>query len=180
MTLGNLSFLDIEPKVHIKRAWVGSCIGCSPTNPHGLKLEFTAVKNYCYTKIIVPKDYCGFEGITHGGIVSLLLDETAGWTITTNLFRFGFTKTANISFLKPCPTETTLIVVGKIESSTENQAIVKSSIFLENGLLVAEMSSTWHLPSMEQAMKITGRNVDFLRNFNEEVFTELKKVMSNN
>lgn len=172
-----LAFLELTPKTNLTKTWQGNCFGCSPTNEHGLKLTFTHVPGYCYAKYKISSEYCGFETMSHGGIVATLLDEAAGWTIMTNLLRFAFTVEANIKFLKPVPLNTTLIIVGKIESEEGQNLFMKSSIYLENGLLLAQMSSKWFAPTQEQAMKITGRDSTDLANYSAMAFAEIKKAL---
>ena len=174
-----LSFLELMPKTLLTKTWQGNCFGCSPTNIHGLKLTFIHVPGYCYTKYKIASDYCGFETMSHGGIVATLLDEAAGWTIMTNLLRFAFTVEANIKYLKPVPLNTTLIIVGRIESEQGQNIFMKSNIYLENGLLLAEMSSKWFAPTQDQAMKITGRNSAELESYSAIAFAEIKKALSN-
>ena len=175
-----LSFLELTPKTFITKSWQGNCFGCSPNNQHGLKLSFTHVTGYCYAMYKIPSDYSGFETMSHGGIVATLLDETAGWTIMTNLLRFAFTMEASIKYLKPVPLNTNLIIAGKIESEQGQNVFVTSSIYLENGLLLAEMSSKWFSPNAEQAVKITGRNPKELENYAINAFSEIKKALDKN
>lgn len=172
-----LSFLDLTPKTPLTKTWEGNCFGCSPHNQHGLKLSFTHVPGYCYANYKIASDFCGFETMSHGGIVATLLDETAGWTIMTNLLRFAFTQEANIKYLKPVPLNTNLIIVGKIESEQGQNVFVTSSIYLENGLLLAQMNSKWFAPNREQATKITGRQSNDLEQYADNVFKYLKTAI---
>lgn len=173
----NLSFLELTPKTNLEKTWQGKCFACSPHNDHGLKLSFTHVPGYCYTRYKIPVDYCGFETVTHGGIVATLLDETAGWTIMTNRFKFAFTMEATVKYIKPVPLDTNLIIVGKIESEKGQNLFLKSSIYLEDGLLLAEMHSKWFSPTQEQAIKITGRNSEYLTKYANDAFSKIKEAI---
>ena len=172
-----LSFLDLSPKTNFTKTWQGKCFACSPKNEHGLKLTFTHVPGYCYSRYNIPTDYCGFETMAHGGIIATLLDEVSGWTIMTNRFKFAFTMEATIKYLKPVPINTDLLIVGKIESESGQNIFIKSSIYLENGLLLAEMDSKWFSPTQDQAMKITGRSTQSLEKYAQEAFSEIKKAL---
>ncbi len=173
----NLEFLNLEPKTLLEKTWQGKCFACSPHNEHGLKLNFTHVPGYCYTIYKIPSDYCGFETMSHGGIVATLLDETAGWTVMTNRFKFAFTMEANIKYIKPVPLNTNLVIVGKIESEEGQNLFLKSSIYLENGLLLAEMNSKWFSPTQEQATKITGANPTYLAKYSNDAFSKIKEAL---
>ena len=56
---------------------------------------------------------------------------------------------------------------------------MKSSIYLENGLLLAEMKSKWFSPNKEQAIKITGRGAKDLEAYSLNAFSEIKKALDN-
>ena len=45
------------------------CFGCSPHNPKGLKLRIWYTKKGCKSYYTIPKEYCGFKGLAHGGII---------------------------------------------------------------------------------------------------------------
>ena len=70
----------------IKNPWlhrVGyNCFGCAPDNPIGLHMEFfeEGEQVICFWR---PQEHFeGWVGVLHGGIVSTLVDETAGWVVT--------------------------------------------------------------------------------------------------
>ncbi|MEN2985940.1 MAG: PaaI family thioesterase [Thermodesulfovibrionaceae bacterium] len=51
------------------------CFVCGRENPKGLKAEFNSAEGRAYCEISIEKDYEGYSGIIHGGIVAALLDE---------------------------------------------------------------------------------------------------------
>ena len=53
----------------------GMCFVCGPKNPIGLKLEFVLDDGKYITRFTPGAEHQGFLGITHGGIVSTVLDE---------------------------------------------------------------------------------------------------------
>lgn len=173
----DLGFLTKEPHIELTKTWEGNCFACSPHNDHGLKLSFTHTPGFCYTKYKVPADYCGFETMAHGGIITTLLDEVSGWTIMTNLLKFAFTIEANVKFLKPVPVNTDIIIVGQILSEQGQEITIKASIIYPNGLVLAEMNSRWFAPNKAQAMKITGSNPGELEKYSVNAFSEIKKAL---
>ncbi len=79
------------------------CFACSPNNPIGLKMRFFG---HSGTKDVISclklnKNYCGFPNISHGGILTLILDELMSHTLFFNFKSYGFTKTINIDFKRP-------------------------------------------------------------------------------
>lgn len=51
------------------------CFGCGKSNPIGLKLDFIKEDDKYVTYFIPKKEHQGYIGITHGGIVSTVMDE---------------------------------------------------------------------------------------------------------
>ncbi|MBQ5606378.1 MAG: PaaI family thioesterase, partial [Prevotella sp.] len=69
----------------IKNPWVGkegyNCFGCSPNNPLGVKMEFYEDGKEIVSFWRPQADYQGWIDTMHGGILSTLIDEAAGWVV---------------------------------------------------------------------------------------------------
>ncbi len=80
------------------------CFACGKDNPIGLKLDIKAKGGKAKIEgYVIKKEYQGYAGITHGGILSLILDEIQVYAA----FGMGYkTVTAKIEvrFLKPVKT----------------------------------------------------------------------------
>lgn len=70
-----------DQKVKINKPEGHNCLACDTANPIGLNLEFCAVGNRVFTEITPGKYHAGWADVTHGGIISTLLDEVMPWTI---------------------------------------------------------------------------------------------------
>ncbi len=51
------------------------CFACGENNPIGMKLKFTVTEEGLETKYVFPKEFQGYRGVAHGGLITLLLDE---------------------------------------------------------------------------------------------------------
>jgi len=145
--------------------WPGSCFGCSASNPHGLHLRFWYSELGCFTKCIIPDYLCGPEGIVHGGILALLLDEVAEWTNVARLGRLGLTREISVRYLKPVQTNTEIIVESRIMSHDERNAVHRSTIQAADGTLVAESRSEWILPRLSTIARVTSADEGTLQAF---------------
>ena len=58
-----------------------NCLGCSPTNPYGLKCKFVDEGEYITCHWVPSENYQGFFHVLHGGIQATLIDEIASWAI---------------------------------------------------------------------------------------------------
>ena len=147
--------LSIFEKLSLANQWAGNCFGCSPTNPHGFHLHFWFEKEESWSKCEIPGNYCGFDGIAHGGIVATLLDEIAAWALGFYFESFGFTTTAQIKYLKPVPTANELILHGVISSKDKLKPKTTAYLYNPKGVLLAECESEWMIPTIEQLAYIT-------------------------
>src|SRR5215469_14049106 len=56
------------------------CFACGQNNPYGLQLVFRLDDNTVVADFAPRKEYQGFPGIVHGGIVAVVLDEALNRT----------------------------------------------------------------------------------------------------
>ena len=56
------------------------CFVCGPSNPIGLQLEFALYGEVCRSEYTPEPDHCGYDGVTHGGLIYSVLDDVmANW-----------------------------------------------------------------------------------------------------
>jgi acyl-coenzyme A thioesterase PaaI-like protein len=68
------------------RSDANHCFVCGPGNPIGLGLIFRLEDDICLSEFTPGKNHCGYDDVTHGGIVFSALDDVmANW-----LFLKGF------------------------------------------------------------------------------------------
>jgi acyl-coenzyme A thioesterase PaaI-like protein len=139
----------------IPNYWLGNCFGCSQTNPNSFRLRFLITEEGCLTKCVIPDDFCGIDGIVHGGIVTMLLEEIAQWTIVARLGKFGITRQILVRYLMPVPTNTDLVVTSRIVDLVDRDEILQSSIHSEEDVLLAQGESRWLLANPATVAKLS-------------------------
>lgn len=171
-----------EPGRPIPNTWSGNCFGCSPSNRHGLQLRFWHTEGGCYTRCTLPEHLCGFDGVTHGGIVAALLDEVSAWAVMARLGRMGVTREITIRYLRPVPTGQELVAEARVVDSDERSARVYASVRSAgdgasegSGPVLAECESAWALPRLANVAKIVGADEAALRAFMEGIAAEGRK-----
>ena len=108
-----------------------NCVCCAPNNPVGLHLEFWEEGEDVLTIWNPGENYQGWINTLHGGIISMLMDEVAGWVINRKLQTTGVTMQLNVKYQKPVMTTDSQITVrGHIASQRRN--IVTIHLTLEN------------------------------------------------
>jgi acyl-coenzyme A thioesterase PaaI-like protein len=127
-------------QTHKKLPNSSHCFVCGLENDFGLKLAFyqeaegTIVVDYA-----VPDQYQGYPGVVHGGIVTTMMDEVLGRVfMIDDPNRFMFTAKLTTRYRKPVPTETPLMIVGKIVKDRGHIAEAKAELFGPDGTLLAE------------------------------------------
>ncbi|MBN1518776.1 MAG: PaaI family thioesterase [Spirochaetales bacterium] len=77
------------------------CFGCCPDNPIGLAMTFRDEGDQVVSEWKPKPDYCGFNGVLHGGVQAALHDEIASWYVFAKLGTAGFTADLSIRYLSP-------------------------------------------------------------------------------
>ncbi len=149
----------------IPNHWKGKCFGCSRLNEQGLKLRFWSTEKGCKTRCIVPGHLCGIDGIVHGGILTLIMEEVAQWTIINHLAKFGMTREVAVRYLKPVPTGKEIFVEAEIVDLKEKDIRLRCTVRDSAGVLMTEGESQWILASPSTIAKATTVDESVLREF---------------
>lgn len=114
------------------------CFICGTENPIGLKAEFVVdpQRRRAETRVKIGEEFQGWQGITHGGIISALLDEICaqacmccGLTVVTSEIK--------IRYRAPVPTGVVVAVIGEVVGERRRLVDAKGWIELD-GKIMAE------------------------------------------
>jgi acyl-coenzyme A thioesterase PaaI-like protein len=115
-----------------------ACFACGQLNVHGLRLELHAQGDRCWTELAVPATFQGWEGITHGGVVSAILDEVMAWSLI-GADRLGFTARLEVDFKRPVPVGRPIRAEGWVEDRRRRRFDTRAELRdLGTGKLLAE------------------------------------------
>ena len=118
-----------------------NCFICGVENPLGLHIKFyDAGLGEVSAECTVPKEFQGYPGVVHGGVVAALLDEVAGRSQMGDVDkpRFMFTARLDVRYRKNVPIEKPLRLVGFAGTRKERTATAKGAIYSSEGTLLAE------------------------------------------
>ena len=149
----------------IPNYWTGNCFGCSRKNTQGLNLRFWLTEKGCYTRCAIPDHLCGIDGVVHGGILTLVLEEVAQWAIISHFGRFGLTREISVRYLKPVPTNAEIVVEAKITNQSEKNILFRSTVHNSEGILLTESESNWMFASPAAISRATAVDESMLREF---------------
>jgi acyl-coenzyme A thioesterase PaaI-like protein len=79
------------------------CFACGKDNPRGLKLDIEVDREGARFSYQVPKELQGWPDVTHGGIISTMLDEVMVWAAAGREIH-TVTAEMTVRFKKPLPT----------------------------------------------------------------------------
>lgn len=145
--------------------WNGKCFGCSKVNDCGLGLRFYLSEKGCYTKCSVPDHLCGVDGVVHGGMIALLLDEVSQWTMIARIGKMGLTREMTVRYLKPVPTNSEIVVEARIEAQDEKNIALHSTVRSKDNELLAEGESKWMMANPSMIARISKIDESEIREF---------------
>ena len=132
-----------------------NCFGCAPDNPIGLHMEFFEEGDniLCFWR---PQDHFeGWVGVLHGGIISTLIDETAGWVVTRKLQAAGVTSKLEVTFRKPLTSsEVQVTVKAHLTERRRNLAVIDVVVENAHSEVCAEGRATYFVMSAEKSAEM--------------------------
>jgi len=120
----------------------GTCFGCGQTNPIGLKLSFKWDGKTAKAEFTPTELYQGWQGVVHGGIIAVMLDEAAAWAMVFEGMN-PVTARMETRFRHPALIDKPLIITGSITKKTGKRVEAKAVITSRDGTLIAECISTY-------------------------------------
>jgi len=119
------------------------CFVCGPGNPIGLKLVFRLEDEVCRSEFTPDEIHCGYEGITHGGIVFSALDDVmANWIFLKGIR--AYTAKCDIRYKGALPTGTPVLLEGHCLKQRRRLIVMQGKMIRQdNGKLVAETEASF-------------------------------------
>ena len=125
------------------RTDANTCFVCGPGNPDGLQLEFRLEGDICLSEFTPGKNHCGYDGVTHGGLIFSALDDVmANWIFLKGIR--AYTAKCEIRYKAPLPTGTPVLLRG--ECIKEKSRLVQMRGIMsraDDGAIVAETDASF-------------------------------------
>jgi acyl-coenzyme A thioesterase PaaI-like protein len=141
-----------EEKIPIPKPPGYNCFACGTANPIGLNLPFFRLGDSVYSEITLGKYHAGWENISHGGILSTILDEVMSWTILYFKRAFFLTRKMEVKYIKPVLVGTPLTIKGRLldSHSSDNRIKVRAEMRDDSGNLLAVSTGEFILIGKEE------------------------------
>jgi uncharacterized protein (TIGR00369 family) len=125
------------------------CFGCGEQNPMGLKLAFYRKEDGVVARYTPKAEHEGYTRMTHGGIVSTMLDEAMSWAVIDS---GGLAVTAKMSvdFRKPVPSGEELTLSARVARDRGRAVETTGEITSQGGEVLASSTGLFIRVSEEQ------------------------------
>ena len=118
------------------------CFGCGENNAEGMQMRFEPCGGESVCEFEVPERYQSWQGMVHGGVVALMLDEAVGWA-GWHAGHPGLTGKLEVRYRQPLKLGERVRVVGRVDRV--RRPLVYTSAYIErlaDGVRVAEATAT--------------------------------------
>jgi len=130
--------------------WSDSCFVCGESNARGLQAKFTVDESgRVRLETTIKREFEGYGGHVHGGVVAALLDETAAWSVIHSSKRMCTTIQLSVTFRQPVPGGSTVVVVGETTGRKSRFHLARSEMRDPDGRLLASADGRF-LPMSEE------------------------------
>lgn len=139
-----------------------NCFACSPKNAAGLKMQFFAHEESVFSRVTIPAHLCGWNNVSHGGVISTILDETMGWATMYLLKCISLTQTLTVDFKKPVSIGGLMEVESRIqELKGKREAVVDGVLTDADGKICATSTGTFTTfsPAVAKRLKIADDSI---------------------
>jgi uncharacterized protein (TIGR00369 family) len=126
-----------------------ACFGCGIQNEIGLKLAFYRTGDGVTATFVPRTEHEGYMRMTHGGIVSTLLDEAMSWAVIDS-GRLAVTARMSVDFRRPVPSREELTINARVTRDRGRAVETSGEIRSTNGELLASSTGLFVRVSEEQ------------------------------
>lgn len=145
------------------------CIACGHDNPAGLHMEFAAEDQVVISELCLPDHMCGWRGVAHGGVVSMVLDEVMGNAAIYLLRRIVLTRSMTVTFHRAVGIGTPIRAEAELaERPDERRAIMTARLLDPEGQILAEADGDYAVFTAAAARRV-GLNEEMIADFEQHM-----------
>jgi uncharacterized protein (TIGR00369 family) len=117
------------------------CFCCGKNNEHGLHLSIDyPEKGTAETTFAIPERFSGWREMTHGGLLSMVLDELMAHACISAGVR-AVTAELTVRFVKPVAIGDTVRVVGRVSEERGKLVATEGRIEGADGAVIAQATA---------------------------------------
>ncbi|GAA2985971.1 PaaI family thioesterase [Actinokineospora diospyrosa] len=144
-----------------------SCFGCSPSNEHGLRLNFTHAGDGIECVLRVDRTFESYPGVVHGGIATTVCDEIMGNLLVLKIGTSVFTTTLRTRYLSPLAVGVSYRCAASAEDLTAAPYRAYAEITDPDGAVCVTAVGTYQPATAEQVrdrMDLTEGEAELIEN----------------
>lgn len=125
------------------RSDANHCFVCGPANPIGLNLTFQLDGDICWSEWTPGENHCGYDEVTHGGLIYSALDDVmANWIFLKG--KRAYTAKCEIRYKQALPIGTTVLLEGECVTERRRLVVLKGRMIRKDtGETVAETDASF-------------------------------------
>ena len=139
------------------------CFVCGHGNPRGLNVRFDTDGHKVWAEFNPAEEQMGYHGLTHGGVLSALLDECMGWAACVRRGVFFLAAELTVRFQKPVALGQRLLVEGEIVTERNRLCECQGRILDEAGAVLVRAQGKFIPVSADETQRI----IDYLADESE-------------
>jgi uncharacterized protein (TIGR00369 family) len=112
------------------------CFVCGPDNERGLKLRFEHADGKATVQCTIDPEYQGYSGVSHGGILAAILDETMVYA-AVSLGKWVATAEMTVRYSKPVPVGELITVRAEVTRHQRRLVECSAEVTDEHGVVLA-------------------------------------------
>ncbi|MCX5794767.1 MAG: PaaI family thioesterase [Elusimicrobia bacterium] len=124
------------PSLQERYAPNGTCFGCGPANPDGLRIQSRLSGDAVVAEWRAKPEHEAFPGFLNGGIAGALLDCHSNWAATHHLMVSGkldappctVTAEYHVRFKRPIPTSGPIILSARVVEAATDRATTEATL----------------------------------------------------
>jgi uncharacterized protein (TIGR00369 family) len=130
------------------------CFVCGKDNPHGLQTRFHRRGDMVVCEFTPAEHFNGYLGLTHGGVVAAVLDETMGWATCLRAKRFAHTAELTLRFRRPVPTGRPLRVEARAKEPRRRLCAAEAELLNDEGDVLASAEGKFMILTEEETRQV--------------------------
>ena len=136
------------------------CFVCGHNNIHGLQVQFYVQDSSVKVDLNFAPHFNSFPHITHGGVLSSILDEAMGWSafIFSDIETFLFTRELNVTYKRNAPIgEPLLLTAEYVRAERGGMFCTKGKITDKDDKIITVSKGLFFPTSKEKMMETIDR-----------------------
>jgi predicted thioesterase len=139
---------DAEKQIHVPY-----CFGCSPDNPHGLKIDFTIKDNIVIGEFVSYTYHMGPPDAVHGGIIATLIDESISFLGRGVLKEDVRTMRVEIVFRNQAPIGERLWVEARLQEEKSRKLIITAQVYTEKNTIAKATGTLYKVKKKQMGIR---------------------------